>query len=169
MLNYVSKNTGTDELASRMSQMELKLNRLVEQQILLLKGMANDQFKLTEGQVKPVSSGTALEEQVNEQSSSQGKKTTKKPTKLLKDIQEEHQTEINSPLYTQNDLQVMDRSPSQKRREFQNVNTDTVPVLASPEDVEMDVLDGEKDLSEVVIEHGNLNHSLSGSTKDFKF
>lgn len=178
MLNYVSKNSGNDVLFDRISQMEVKINRLVEQQMLLLKCLPTRQMKLS---CESTMFMTNQSENSHENGDDSGIDTTQdvcqykkgnmKPLQLLQNIEEEHPNELTctSPSPEQYDAvqNVTNRSPSRKRRDFQSENNDVNVV--STEDVEMKVITSQSELNEVVVEHNNLNQSLSGSTKDFQF
>ncbi|XP_071173975.1 short transient receptor potential channel 7-like [Mytilus edulis] len=170
MLNYVSKkDTHNELLADKVKYLDLKLNKLIDQQNILIASLLNtnnssDQFR----SLSVASSVSTCDSEIlsgSGDSISSKRNIPNGTCSLLHDIQEEHIGETYSSIPSANtSSDVRQRTPSEKRRKFQKDEKELDPVCT--EQVEMTVFDRE-DLKEVVVAHDELSSSRSGSIQDY--
>ena len=167
MLNHVSKrDSNIVTISDKMKYMEIKLNKIIDQQNMLLMSLSGSS-KQARGLSESASSASA-ESDSEECSPSQSfnKKSSQKYSSLaLHDIQEEKCDGIPSPSEDEQNSFQKQRTPLQKRRDVYKGEEDNV-IEASVEQVEMTIFGGNQDNDEMENVEG-LSYSSSES-KDFR-
>jgi hypothetical protein len=168
MLNHVSKKDSHAEcINDRMRYMEIKLNKLIDQQSILVaslmkKGSSDISHLLTQqSAVSTHDSGFVASVEGSCDSCQHKQSGQTVISTVLHDIQEERCGDIGStsPCEEENVNFSSPRSPSQKRRDYHDI--------AQTSSVEMTVLDS-VDLDEIVVAHDSISLSLSDRTNDHR-
>lgn len=171
MLNHISKrDSHTEYLNDRMRYMEIKLNKLLDQQSMLVasltkKGSSDMSHLPTQhsaGSTDDSGFGNSVEESFDScQHNQSGQNVI---STVLHDIQEERYGDIGStsPCEEEKVNFSRPRTPSQKRRDHHDEED-----IAQTSSVEMTVLDS-VDLDEVVVAHDSISLSLSDKMNDHR-
>lgn len=171
MLNHISKrDSHTESMNDRMRYMEIKLNKLIDQQSMLVASLTKkggSDISHLPTQHSAVSTHDSGFDDTGEESFDSCQHTQSGQnviSTVLHDIQEERCGDIGNinPCEEENISFSRPRTPSQKRRDYHEEED-----IAQSSSIEMTVFDS-VDLDEVVVAHDSISLSLSSITNDHR-